>query len=70
MRGVREASLFLSIIVIANTEGVQLAAKIHSVLAFLVDVVMEQFHDEVHMGEDHSPTAVSLTSKLVQCIPT
>ena len=40
----------------------------HSVLFFLVDVVVEQFDDQVDVGENHSAAAVSLATKLIQSI--
>ena len=40
-----------------------------SVLLLLVDIVMQQFHDQVHMGEDHAATAVPLAAQLIKGIP-
>jgi len=40
-----------------------------SVLLLLVNVVVQQLDNQVDMGKDHTPTAVSLATKLVKGLP-
>ena len=40
-----------------------------SVLFLLVNVVVKQFDNQVHVRKDHAPATVSLATKLVKCIP-
>ena len=37
-----------------------------SVLLLLVDVIVQQFHDQVHVGQNHAAAAVSLATKLIK----
>jgi len=40
-----------------------------SVLLLLIDVIVQQLDDQIHMGQDHSAAAVSLATKLVESFP-
>jgi len=37
-----------------------------SVLGLLVDVVVQQLHDQVHVSQDHASAAVSLATQLIE----
>ena len=39
-----------------------------SLLLFLIDVVVEEFDDQVHMRQYHPSAAVAFAAKLVQCL--